>query len=80
MMTALRNRLVTEQDGHQHVSGHLLADDEIRDALNVEVGMHMFAGWQCQRFGTMLRFQKNGVVRWVWVRSRPPLDDNLDPN
>jgi hypothetical protein len=82
-MTALRNRLVTEQDGQQHVSGLLLADSEIPAALEWEEQLHHAGGWTCERHGAMLRFHKHTatgqVVRWVWVRSRPPLEDNLDP-
>jgi len=76
-MTLLRNRMVTEQDGQQHVSHRLLADDEIMDALNVEVGLHMFAGWHVDRFGGMVRFTKGDAIRWVWIRSKPPLEDTL---
>ena len=79
-MTALRNRLVTEQDGHQHVSGLLLATSEIPEALEWEIMLHEAGGWDVRRYGTTVRFQKQATVRWVWVRSRPPLEDNLDPN
>jgi hypothetical protein len=82
-MTALRNRLVTEQDGRQHVSTLLLADTEIAEALEWEEQLHAAGGWTVERHGAMRRFHKHTAtgpkVRWVWVRSRPPLEDNLDP-
>lgn len=73
----LRNRLVTEQNGRQHVSGTLLADTEILEALDLETDIHRLGGWDVRQYGAMRRFHKNGTVRWVWVRSRPPLEDTL---
>jgi hypothetical protein len=76
-MTELRNRLVTEQDGTEHVSGLVLAADEIPQALELEIGLHVLGGWDVTRYGERVRFEKNNVVRWVYVRSRPPMDDLL---
>ncbi len=76
-MTMLRNRLVTEQDGTTTVSGLLLAPDEIADMLDCEAMLHRKAGWSVQRFGAMLRCEKQTAVRWVYVRSRPPMRDWL---
>lgn len=76
-MTGLRNRLVTEQDGQQHVSGLVLADWEIPEALEWETQLHNAGGWTVERYGTMLRFTKNGAIRWLWVRSKPPMEDTL---
>jgi very-short-patch-repair endonuclease len=71
----VRHRLVTEQDGKQHVSGVLLMDDEIDGMLNIEERLHEAAGWDVTRYGTMMRLTKGTAVRWVWVRSRPALED-----
>lgn len=76
-MTGLRNRLVTEQDGRQHVSTVLIGADEIPGMLGAEETMHTLAGWDVRRHGAMLRCQKGTVVRWVWVRSRPVMEDTL---
>lgn len=72
-----RNRLVTEQDGKQHVSGLVLADWEIPEALEWEEQLHEASGWTVDRHGSMRRFEKNGVVRWLWVRSKTALEDTL---
>ena len=76
-MTELRNRLVTEQDGTQHVSGLVLTSDEIPEALDWEAQLHQATGWTVERYGVMLRCSKGDIVRWVWVRSKPPLEDTL---
>ena len=76
-MTELRNRLVTEQDGTQHVSGLLIAEDEIGEALDWEVQLHEATGWAVERYGAMIRCTKGQTVRWVWVRSKPPMEDML---
>ena len=73
----LRNRLVTEQDGRQHVSGLLLTDWEIPQAIDLEIQLHKASGWDVHRFGATVRFQKDDTIRWVWVRSRTPLEDTL---
>lgn len=73
----IRNRLVTEQDGNVSVSGMLLADSEIPEALEWEEQLHAAGGWDCKRYGAMRRFQKGNIVRWVWVRSCPPMEDTL---
>jgi hypothetical protein len=72
-----RNRLVTEQDGSTHVSSVLLTDDEIGEALDWEVQLHQATGWQVDRFGVMLRCVKGHTVRWLWVRSKSPMEDEL---
>lgn len=76
-MTTLRNRLVTEQNGRQHVSTVLITADEIPHMLQAETLMHQATGWHVDDYGAMLRFTKGETVRWVWVRSRPPLEDTL---
>jgi len=72
-----RYRLATEQDGNVHVSGTVLAADEIWDMLDWEAQLHAAAGWTVQKYGACLRLQKDDVIRWVWVRVREPLDDVL---
>ena len=76
-MTPLRNRLVVEQDGQTTVSGTILRDDEIDGMLNIETALHTAVGWTVSRYGVCLRMQKGEQLRWVWVRSRPPLEDTL---
>lgn len=76
-MTGIRNRLVTEQDGKQHVSSVLLRPDEIPWMLDTEETMHTLSGWNVHRHGAMLRCVKGETVRWVWVRSRPVMEDTL---
>jgi hypothetical protein len=76
-VTALRNRLVTEQDGIETVSGTLLSDSEILPMINIEQALHVAGGWTVSRYGHTLRMQKGDTVRWTWVRSRPPLEDTL---
>lgn len=76
-MTALRNRLVTEQAGHETVSSKILALDEVGPELELEIQLHEQTGWQVRRYGTTVRFQKGDVIRWIWVRSRQPLEDTL---
>lgn len=76
-MTTLRNRMVTEQDGRQHVSPSLLTLDEAADMLDLETQLHKATGWTVSRYGPCLRCEKGPVIRWVWVRSKPPLEDTL---
>ena len=76
-MTQLRNRLVIDQDGQRTVSGALLAADEIWPTLDVEETLHRATGWHVTRYGACLRMQRGDTVRWVWVRSKPPLEDVL---
>lgn len=76
-MIPARYRLVTEQDGHTHVSGTVLAASEIHEMLDWESQLHRAAGWTVQNYGAMLRLSKDDTIRWVWVRSRPPLEDTL---
>ena len=76
-MTGLRNRLVIEQNGREHVSTVLLSADEIPQMLEAEIWMHQATGWHVDRHGAMLRFTRGDAVRWVWVRSRPAMDDTL---
>lgn len=73
----LRNRLVTEQDGRTHVSGTLIPHDEIAETLDLETDLHRLGGWDVREYGQMRRFQKGTTIRWVWVRSRPPMEDTL---
>ena len=72
-----RYRLVSEQDGHAHVSGTVLGAHEIWDMLDWEAQLHAAAGWTVENYGAMLRLTKNDTMRWVWVRARPPLEDTL---
>jgi hypothetical protein len=78
-MTALRNRLVTEQDGSTHISSLLLTTEEIPEALDWEVQLHEATGWTVDRYGVVLICRKGNTSRRIWVRSKPPLEDNLDP-
>jgi hypothetical protein len=70
--------MVTEQDGVQTVSGVLLTEDEIDGMLNIEERLHEATGWDVVRYGTMMRMSRGTAVRWVWVRSREPLDDTTE--
>ena len=76
-MTSLRNRLVTETDGEEHVGARILTLDEIPEQIDMEIMLHMARGWQVRRYGTTVRFQKGDTIRWIWVRSREPLEDTL---
>lgn len=76
-MNQLRHRMVTDQDGKQYVSSVLLTLEEAADMLDLEVRMLEATGWNVVRYGPTLRCQKGDVVRWVWVRSKPPLEDTL---
>ncbi len=76
-MTALRNRLVVDTMGQENVSGLLLAEEDIPEALEYQRHIHEATGWAVSSYGQSLRFEKDGLIRWVWVRSRPPLEDTL---
>ena len=77
MADQLRHRLVTDQDGQQHVSSVMFTLDEAADMLNLEENMHRETGWDVTRYGPTMRCKKGAVVRWIWVRSKPPLEDTL---
>jgi hypothetical protein len=77
MTVELRNRLVTEQDGQTHVSSLLIAAEDIPEALDWEAQLHEATGWNVTRYGACLRARKGETVRWVWVRSKPPLEDTV---
>jgi len=64
----MRYRLVTEQNGEQHVGSTILAADEIWDHLDTEETIHVARGWNVTRHGAMLRAQKGDTVRWIWCR------------
>jgi hypothetical protein len=74
-MTELRNRLVVDTMGEQHVSSLLLAVEDIPEALDIERRLHEATGWTVSDYGQSIRFEKGDLIRWVWVRSRPPLED-----
>jgi hypothetical protein len=76
-VSGLRHRLVTEQDGTENVGGLVLAQDEIGEAIEIEVRMHQLSGWTVRRYGHTVRLQKGDTVRWIWVRSREPMEDTL---
>jgi len=72
----MRHRLVTEQDGEQHVSGLVVTIDEAVKMLRIEAALHQATGWDVTWYGRyMVRAAKNGTPRWSWVRSRTPLED-----
>jgi hypothetical protein len=70
--------MVTEQDGEQHVNGLVVTLEEAVKMLRIEAALHEATGWAVQWYGRyMIRAVKQGSVpRWVWVRSRSPLEDN----
>ena len=72
-----RYRMVTETGSEQIVSHTLLTVDEVPLMLDAEEMLHRSCGWHVERFGAMLRLTKDESVRWVWVRSRPVMDDTL---
>jgi hypothetical protein len=72
-----RIRLVTEQDGVQHVSGEILAVSELWDALAVEETLHRLSGWHVDRWGETIRAAKGETVRWIWPRTREAMEDTL---
>ena len=74
-MTELRNRIVVDTMGEQHVSSLLLAAEDIPEALELERRLHEQTGWHVSDYGQSIRFQKGDLIRWVWVRSRTPLED-----
>ena len=73
----MRHRLVTEQDGKQHVSSVIVPLEEVPFALDYEQMIHAAAGWDTRRYGNMLRVHRNGSTRWIWVRARNPMEDTL---
>jgi hypothetical protein len=76
-MTALRYRLVTEQDGQTTVSGTLLRAEEVPAMINIEQALHVAGGWSVSRYGHTLRMEKGDTHRWTWVRCRTALEDTL---
>lgn len=72
-----RHRLVTETNGEQHVSSAIIPLEELSHALAWEEQIHAGAGWNTKRYPGLVRAERNGVVRWIWVRARNPMEDTL---
>ena len=75
-----RFRIVTEQNGSEHVSSIVLARDEIIEHIAIEADMHEATGWDVSRFalnGLMLGFTatRGGCTRYVFGRSFTPHTD-----
>ena len=73
-----RYRLVTEQNGRPaHVSSLVLSAEEAQESLLAEAWLHDVHGWAVERYPGMIRVERDGKVRWIWVRGREPLEDEL---
>jgi hypothetical protein len=73
----VRHRLVTEQDGQEHVGSLVVTLEEAVKILRIEAALHEATGWAVRWYGRyMIRASRNErSPRWVWVRSRTPLED-----
>ncbi len=73
----LRHRIVTDQDGQQIVHSVVLSLDEAASMLDLDERMHRETGWDVTRYGACIRCRKGHTVRWVWIRSKDPMEDTL---
>ena len=72
-----RYRLVTEQSGREHVSSLVLSAEEAQESLLAEAWLHDVHGWAVERYPSMIRAERDGIVRWIWASAREPLEDVL---
>lgn len=84
-----RYRLVREtlrgDERYVNVSGTILAPDEIWETLEWEAELHSLTGWEVSRDGGgkivwpggLVRAEKPGCVRWLYVRTCNPMEDTL---
>ena len=77
-----RHRLVREihrpgQDIVRDVSGTILAPDEIPEILHWEGALHTAGGWHVRSWPGMVRAEKPGCVRWLYVRTSNAMEDTL---
>jgi hypothetical protein len=72
-----RYRIVKEIGDERFVSGLIITEDEIPEAIDWEAQLHEATGWTVNRYGPTLRAVKDGNPRWIWVRSKPPLEDTV---
>lgn len=57
---------VIEQDGERNE--RRVRPSEATELLSIEKMLHEGTGWTCRQYGPgILRCQKNGVVRWIWI-------------
>lgn len=63
------HRLVTEQDGTEHVSHARYTEDDANMMLALEAQLHRGTGWTVDTYENgMLRCAKGQTVRWLWIR------------
>ncbi len=78
-----RYRMVTTQDGREHVSSVVLSRHEVRDILDTEETLLRSSGWQISHTQNQLHASKligqKRVRRIIEVRAFTPLQDTT-PN
>jgi 23S rRNA C2498 (ribose-2'-O)-methylase RlmM len=76
-----RYRVVTRQNGKEHVSSVVLGAEEVMEHLRLEQRMHTLANWHVKsavRYGELwpeLHCSTYGKERVVFVRKFSPMDD-----
>ena len=73
-----RARLVTNQNGREHVSSVVLGLDEVADHLHAEAVLHQAFGWAVyEEPGELVVAQRPGIRREVYARTFDPMGEEL---
>ena len=83
MTPGTRARIVSETNGHRHVSSVVLAPHEIQRHLEVDADLHRAAGWSVDELragdGRILQVlavsTRLGKKRKVWAQTFDPMSD-----
>lgn len=71
-----RLRMVTVQNGREHVSAVILAPDEVSDHLHAEAVLHQATGWAVyEEPGELVVAMRPGIRREVFARHFNPMED-----
>jgi len=72
-----RHRLVTVQNGREHVSAVVLGPDEVSDHLHIEACLHQAAGWVVyEEPGVRVVATRAHVTREITARNFNPMEDH----
>lgn len=73
-----RYRMVTTQNGQEHVHSGLLAEDEIQEHLDAEALLHKMGGWTVTEGDRVLVCRKKDIERIITIRESDAHNDSLE--
>ena len=77
-MAGKRYRLVTVQNGVEHISSVVLGKEEAADSLIAEAEMHERSGWKVtwKNSGTIIAMRP-GIIRKIYISECSPMLDKI---